>query len=208
MLKNYKTVSEPKTYEFEEKRSRFIGRIFPISDEIQAAEIIADIKKKHHDARHNCSAFILKNGFEKYSDDGEPQGTAGKPILEVIRKNGLSDVLIVVTRYFGGILLGAGGLTRAYSHSAAESVNAAEIKEMQPHCLCEVKCPYADYSSIKRVIDACGGRELQSEYGEEITVKLIIASEKTRYCAERIVETTAGRLELKINGEIFAAKQE
>lgn len=206
MLKSYKTVSDSAVFEFEEKRSRFIGQIFPVSDEAEAALIIADIKKKHYDARHNCSAYILKNGFEKYSDDGEPQGTAGKPILEVIRKNGLSNVLIIVTRYFGGILLGAGGLTRAYSRSAAEAVNAAEIKEMAPHSLCEIKCPYSDYSNIKRLIDAVGGKELQSEFGGEITVKLILSSDKTENFAARLIEMTAGRLNLIITEEIFASK--
>ncbi len=205
-MKSYKTVCAAATAEFEEKRSRFIGQIFPVSSEAEASEIIVQIKKKHYDARHNCSAYILKNGFEKYSDDGEPQGTAGKPILEVIRKNGLSDVLIVVTRYFGGILLGAGGLTRAYSHSAAEAVNACVIKEMAPHSLCEIKCPYADYSSVKRLIDALDGKESDSEFGGEITVRLILSSDKVDTFSARLTEITAGRLILKVNEEIFAAK--
>lgn len=202
-MKAFKTVKQSSVFEFEEKRSRFIGQIFPVASEEEAAEIIAGVKKKHHDARHNCSAYILKNGFMKYSDDGEPQGTAGKPILEVISKNGLSDVLIVVTRYFGGILLGAGGLTRAYSHSAAQAVNSAEIQEMLPHSLCKIDCPYGDYSNIKRLMDQMGAKEKDSEFGGNVTVGLIILSEKTESFGKKITEMSAGRLTLQITDEIL-----
>ncbi len=204
-MKAYKTVKESNIFKFEEKRSRFIGQIFPVQSESEATEIITAVKKKYHDARHNCSAYILKNGFEKYSDDGEPQGTAGKPILEVIRKNGLSDVLIVVTRYFGGILLGAGGLTRAYSHSAAEAVNAAETCEMLPHSLCKIDCPYGDYSGVKRIMEQMGAKERDSEFGGSVTVGLIILSQKTDAFAAKLTEISAGRLNLKITEEILCA---
>ena len=128
-MKAYTTVLGASEAEFTEKKSRFIGRCFPVETEDEAFAVIADVKKRHWDATHNCYAFIVgENGLtQRFSDDGEPSGTAGMPILDVIKQKGLTNTLIVVTRYFGGILLGAGGLVRAYSKAAASAVDCADM---------------------------------------------------------------------------------
>lgn len=129
MIESYKTVRESGSKEIVIKKSRFIGHIMPVETESEAVAFIEDIKKQHWNATHNCSAYMLgeRNEIQKQSDDGEPSGTAGKPILEVIRNQGLSNVAIVVTRYFGGIMLGAGGLIRAYTDGAVVAIEAGEV---------------------------------------------------------------------------------
>ena len=129
---DYRTVREFGTDEFIERRSRFIGYATPVETEEEALAFVAEIKEKHRDASHNVSAFVLKNGVKRYSDDGEPKGTAGVPVLEVVEKEGLVNVAVVVTRYFGGTLLGAGGLVRAYSHGAKLGLDAAGLVTMTP----------------------------------------------------------------------------
>ena len=131
---NYYTISKPANDSFIEKRSEFIGYIAPVKTNDEAVDFINSIKAMHRKARHNVYAYILRNdNISRYSDDGEPQGTAGVPVLDVLQKRGLTDVCVVVTRYFGGILLGGGGLVRAYSHAASLACDAAHIMNM---CLC------------------------------------------------------------------------
>ena len=145
-IRIYTTVKHDGEAEFEEKRSVFIGYAKRVTTAEDAADFIKAIKKKHPDARHNCSAYLLRGGtVARYSDDGEPQGTAGMPILETIRKSGAEDVCIVVTRYFGGILLGAGGLTRAYAHAAAIALGAAEIVTYEEYHEYRLVCSYSEY---------------------------------------------------------------
>jgi uncharacterized YigZ family protein len=124
----FKTVKKESSEEYTVKKSRFIGYIKPVSSKQEALDFITEISKKNWDATHNVYAYVIREeGVKKFSDDGEPQGTAGMPVLDVIEKNGVTDVCIVVTRYFGGIMLGAGGLVRAYSHSASLALSAGEI---------------------------------------------------------------------------------
>ena len=130
MQQEYTTIYSPAEDEFVERKSRFIGHIAPVQTEEEAQAFIAQIRQQHRDATHNTYAYILRSGIKRYSDDGEPQGTAGVPMLECVEKEGLVDVAVVVTRYFGGILLGAGGLVRAYSHGAKIAVDAAQRKLM------------------------------------------------------------------------------
>ena len=129
-MQEYTTILDRAEDEFVERKSRFIGAIAPVETEEEALDFIAQIKHQHRDATHNTYAYVLKNGVKRYSDDGEPQGTAGVPMLDCLEKEGLVDVAVVVTRYFGGILLGAGGLVRAYSHGAKIAVDAASRKLM------------------------------------------------------------------------------
>ena len=131
--------------EYVEKRSRFLGLVQPVSSEDEAREIIAACKKQYHDARHNCWCYLLRDGTERYSDDGEPQGTAGIPMLEVFRRAGVTNVVCVVTRYFGGVLLGTGGLLRAYTAAAADALADAGISVVRRWLACEVSMPYALY---------------------------------------------------------------
>ena len=126
-MKEYYVPTGESETEFTEKRSRFIGHVFPVETEEQARARIEQVKKRCHDARHNCWCYRLRSGVERYSDDGEPQGTAGQPMLNVFQREAVVDVCCVVTRYFGGVLLGAGGLVRAYTQSAKEALDAAGI---------------------------------------------------------------------------------
>ena len=129
--------------ELVEKRSRFLGHVRPIETEDEAKAFIAEMKKQYYDARHNCSCYVLKDGVERYSDDGEPQGTAGIPMLELFRREGVTDLVCVVTRYFGGVLLGTGGLLRAYTQSAKDALEAAGRSVVRAWAELEIPCPYA-----------------------------------------------------------------
>ena len=143
--------------EFVEKRSRFIGQIWPVSTEEEAQAHIRAAKKKYHDARHNCWCYLLGDNVLRYSDDGEPQGTAGQPMLNVFLREGVSNVCCVVTRYFGGILLGAGGLTRAYSKSARDALSAAGVSTLHLWSRGQLHCDYSLLERIKLDIAALGG---------------------------------------------------
>lgn len=155
-LKPYKTVDHLSECEFTEKRSRFIGRCWHVETEEDAASIIERIRKQCWDAKHNCYAYVLKDGNARYSDDGEPSGTAGHPILDRINRSGLTDTLIIVTRYFGGILLGTGGLVRAYSKSAGDAIEAAGLIRMIPCDSFSVKCGYSFFNTVKATCSRFG----------------------------------------------------
>ena len=142
---------------FTEKRSEFLGHVRPVESEEEARAFVAEMKKKYYDARHNCWCYIIKDGAERYSDDGEPQGTAGIPMLEVFRREGVCNVVCVVTRYFGGILLGAGGLLRAYTKSAKDALDAAGISVVRRWVETALDCSYAAAEKLKQEITAFGG---------------------------------------------------
>ena len=145
MEKSYGTVLQEAEASFVEKRSRFIGRCRPVATEEEAQDFIAGVRKRHWDAAHNVWAYVLRDGAMRYSDDGEPQGTAGQPALNVLLKRELTDCAVVITRYFGGILLGAGGLTRAYAQGAAQAVQAAGEADMRPCLRGDIRCSYTQY---------------------------------------------------------------
>ena len=166
----YTTVDDEYSFEFEEKRSVFIGYVKNVKTEEEAKAFIATIKAKHHDARHNCSAYLLRDGVMRYSDDGEPQGTAGIPILEVIKKSGLVDVAVVVTRYFGGILLGAGGLVRAYSAAASGAITEAPRASYQKCTEFSVSVQYPQYDKLSRLMQNHSVRIIDTQYGESIMI--------------------------------------
>ena len=166
----YTTVDDEFSFEFEEKRSVFIGYAKNVKTEEEAKAFIATIKAKHHDARHNCSAYLLRDGVMRYSDDGEPQGTAGIPILEVIKKSGLVDVAVVVTRYFGGILLGAGGLVRAYSAAASGAITEAPRASYQKCTEFSVSVQYPQYDKLSRLMQNHSVRIIDTQYGESIMI--------------------------------------
>jgi uncharacterized YigZ family protein len=160
--------------EYVEKRSRFIGQVWLVASEEEARSLVAKTKSKYHDARHNCWCYVLQNGgVIRYADDGEPQGTAGQPMLEVFRRGGIGNVLCVVTRYFGGILLGAGGLTRAYAHTAKLALDAAGIAVMRPMAVMEIACPYGLFERVKNEIELFGGAVERAEYAADITISAV-----------------------------------
>ena len=149
-MKPYKSVKQCSEAEYTVNRSRFIGRCFPVESEEAALCLLGDIRKKHWDATHNCFAYrIGENAAARFSDDGEPGGTAGKPIMDVLTGKGLTNVLCVVTRYFGGILLGAGGLVRAYSKSAADAVTKAGVVSYLPGTILDIPMDYSRYGALE-----------------------------------------------------------
>ena len=158
--------------EFTEKRSRFIGHLLPVETEEQAREFIAQMKKKYYDARHNCWCYLIGRDVLRYGDDGEPQGTAGQPMLNVFQRENVTNVVCVVTRYFGGILLGAGGLTRAYSRSARDALAAAGAAEMGLWATADIPCPYALFERVRGEVTALGGTVDEAEYGADIRLRV------------------------------------
>ena len=143
--------------ELVEKRSRFIGQVWRVSSEEEARARIEETKKKHYDARHNCWCYLIRDGAVRYSDDGEPQGTAGQPMLNVFQREGVENVCCVVTRYFGGVLLGAGGLVRAYTQSAKDALDAAGVSVVRRWVAMEVPCTYAQFEGMRREVAAFSG---------------------------------------------------
>lgn len=191
--------------EFTEKRSRFLGHLRPAQSEEEARRFIAEMKREHYDARHNCWCYIIRGGAERYSDDGEPQGTAGIPMLEVFRREGVSDFVCVVTRYFGGVLLGAGGLLRAYTRSAKDALDAAGISVVRRWLEAELPCSYGAAERLKAEVAAAGGAVADTEYGAEVVIKALIPGElREAFCA-RIFDVSGGAVSVRITGETLRA---
>ena len=178
--------------EYIEKRSSFLGIVEPVSSEEEARAVIAAVKKQHRDARHNCWCYLIQGGAERYSDDGEPQGTAGIPMLEVFRKAGVSNAVCVVTRYFGGILLGAGGLLRAYTKAAKDALENSGITEVIPVRELTLRCPYSLLERIRLEIAAAEAEILSTDYAADITLSIRIPEAKAVSFSERIFDLTSG----------------
>lgn len=191
--------------EFTEKRSRFLGHILPVESEEEAREFIAEMKKKYYDARHNCWCYIIKDGPERYSDDGEPQGTAGIPMLEIFCREGINNFVCVVTRYFGGVLLGAGGLLRAYTKSAKDALDAAGVSIVRRWVEGEIPCSYSAAEKLKMEVPAFDGIVSDTEYGAGVTIKVLIPEEKFEAFAERIFDVSGGSVKAAASGEAFRA---
>ena len=202
------TLGREASAELIEKKSVFIGYARPVVSEQEALDFIAKIKKKHSDARHNVYAYMLNEGsIARYSDDGEPQGTAGIPVLDIIRKGGFSDAVIVVTRYFGGILLGAGGLVRAYSSAAKLAVDEAGIVTYETFAELTLSCSYQDH---RRLIPLLSSPNVISDgitYSDSVALSLAVPEEDFADFAEKVSETTAGRAIITVNGSRFDRKQ-
>ena len=180
--------------EFVEKRSSFLGHVRFVETEDAARDFINEMKKKHYDARHNCWAYILHSGQKRYSDDGEPQGTAGQPILNVLEREGVQDVLCVVTRYFGGILLGAGGLCRAYTKAAKDALDDAGISELRPWSVLRLDCPYALFERVKLELEKHSGLLRDTDYGAEIAMTVLLPEPEEAAFAAALRELSAGSL--------------
>lgn len=203
--KNYLTVSKAAVDEFTEKRSRFIGAIRPVATEEEAQAFIKAKQKEFWDAKHNVYAYVLEGGnLCRFSDDGEPQGTAGIPVLDVLRKEGLTDCVVVVTRYFGGILLGGGGLVRAYSHGAKIAVDAAGVVEMRLCLQGEIVCDYGQYGWIPAFLAEEGATVTDTAFGEAVTVSFSIPQEGRGHLEAALIDRSNGRLTATFTGEEFA----
>lgn len=201
----YRTIRREGQDEFVERRSRFIGAIRPVTTEEEAVAFIGEKKKEHWDATHNVYAYILRQGqIRRYSDDGEPQGTAGIPVLDVLQKAGLTDCVVVVTRYFGGVLLGAGGLVRAYSHGASLAVQAGEPVEMRPCTVARVTAGYAQYGMLERLIPAVGGVIDDTAFTDTVAVTFHLEDERLPQLQKQLTEQSAGQLEAAVIDHTFA----
>lgn len=207
-MEAYTTVKELAESAFTERRSRFLSAITPVSTPEEAAEFVAARRAHYHDAAHTVYAYLLRDGSQKYSDDGEPQGTGGLPVLEVLRKNGLSDVAVAVTRYFGGILLGAGGLTRAYTRGAADAVAAAKRITYAPCAVVEVRCDYNQYGRIQNAYPKLGAKLLSSDFATDVTLHLLMAQEVVPEFMDTLTELTAATAQARLLEEVFAALDE
>lgn len=174
-MESYITVSGESAGEYSEKRSRFIATARHTATEEQAAAFLAEMRSKYWDARHNCYAYSISRGaLKRFSDDGEPHGTAGKPILDIIDGSGLTDVTVVVTRYFGGILLGTGGLVRAYSAAARQALAAAQRVKMTPCTVYKARCGYSELERLTKLIADCGGRVENTVYAEDTELEFYL----------------------------------
>ncbi len=183
--------------EYVEKRSRFIGHVWRVDSEDQARARIAEIRKKHYDARHHCWCYALKEGnVLRYGDDGEPQGTAGQPMLNVFQRQGVFDVCCVVTRYFGGILLGAGGLTRAYGGTAKLALDEAGVCEMRRWSTLAVACPYGLYDRLRLLVEQRGGAVEDTEFGADVLLTVSLPQEDAAAFSDAVTELSAGRVEV------------
>jgi len=190
--------------EFTEKRSRFIGRVARVESEAEARAYIERIKKQHYDARHNCWCYIIhEGGVVRYGDDGEPQGTAGQPMLNVFQREGVENVVCVVTRYFGGVLLGAGGLTRAYSKSAKDALDAAGKARMTLWTKLRVGVPYPLFERLTRLVDAHGGVTEGSDYGADVSVTLRLPQGNTEAFNAALTELSNGGISPEMLGTAF-----
>lgn len=190
--------------EFVEKRSRFIGHVWRVASEEEARARIEETKKRHYDARHNCWCYRLREGgVERYSDDGEPQGTAGQPMLNVFQREGVENVACVVTRYFGGVLLGAGGLVRAYTQAAKDALDGAGISVVRRWAALEIPCTYGQFESMRREVLSFGGVVENVDYGANVVLSALLPGERAAEFFAHILDLSAGTVEALESGEVF-----
>ncbi len=191
--------------EFVEKKSRFIGRVWPVETEEEALRKIADMKKQHYDATHNCWAYVIRDGAMRFSDDGEPGGTAGNPMMQVLQKEQIYNIVCVVTRYFGGTLLGAGGLVRAYTKGAKIAIDAAGKSMKRVWSVLYIPCPYNFYERMKLEIAAFDGVIRSTQFGAEIDLEVLIAAPQTDAFIDRLTDMTSGTVEALVTGQEYRA---
>ena len=201
----YNTILSKAYTEITIQRSRFIAYAAPVTNEDEAVRFISEINKKHPDARHIAYAYLLREPqVSRHSDAGEPQGTAGLPILDAIKGRGLSDVAVAVVRYFGGTLLGTGGLVRAYSSSVLSALDAAESACMTLCSVFEVTVNYADYSAVTVALSSLGGRVINADFLEQVIIELFIPTTLSEKFIEVLADATHGRATQRLIGERYA----
>lgn len=204
MSDSYITLASAASSSFVERRSEFIGNVMPIKDEQEALKFISEIKSKYSDARHNVWAYILRdNNISRFSDDGEPHGTAGLPVLDVLRKSGITDAAVVVTRYFGDILLGAGGLVRAYTKAASDAVAAAGCKTVRELCRMNIILSYQDNSKCEQLFSSVECRMADRQFADNVTTTLLIEQNDIPALQKRLTDATSGRAIFEILGSEY-----
>lgn len=203
-MSDYKTLRGTSTFVYEEKRSRFIATAAFADTEERALAILGEVRAANRTARHNVYAYVLQNGRVRYSDDGEPAKTAGTPVLETIQHAGVSDVIVVVTRYFGGILLGTGGLVRAYTTAASGALQQAELVSMRLVVDCRLRVPYALFEQAQRLVAASGAKLSEPVFDDAVTlVWRMPAGEETPLC-QALSELTRGAAQVEVSAPSYA----
>lgn len=205
MAESVKILHQETVGEIQEKKSRFIATIRPVATIEEANSFIEETKKKYWDARHNCSALVIgeKNEISRCSDDGEPSGTAGRPMLEVILGAGIHNVCVVVTRYFGGVLLGTGGLVRAYQGAVKEALANAKIMEKTLGITLEINCDYNGIGKIQYIMGQRSIIPIDITYAENVSIKLVIGTEVIGAFVKEITELLNGNVELETGDEVY-----
>ena len=205
-MKSYKTIEGFASSEYIVKKSRFIGYAKPTKTPDEAVEFINEIRAKHRDATHNVYAYIIdRDNIVRYSDDGEPQGTAGIPALDVLKKEELVNLCVVATRYFGGIMLGAGGLVRAYAHTAKIAVDAAHIIEMKECALCRCECDYNFYGRLTPLLLSFGAKISDTDFADNVTVSFSIPLDELDRLNTELIDKSNGKYSAEKTGEKFMA---
>lgn len=203
-IKGYKTVTAECSAEIEVKKSRFIATVFPCKTEAEATAFVAALRKKYWDARHNVYAFSLReNGIKRFSDDGEPHSTAGLPVMETIEHADVTDIAIVVTRYFGGILLGTGGLVRAYSEAARTVLEQAEIVTILPAKQITVACDYGDYEPLLKLLEPFGAKILSTDFSDKVKLVFGIPADQVETLTEKCTDAFCGKLPFLASEDVF-----
>lgn len=203
-MESYTTILKEAEFEYEDRKSVFISTAAPVKSEREALDFIAYVKKKYPDARHHVYAYVLReNAIMRFSDDREPQGTAGMPTLDAIRKRGCTDTAVVTIRYFGGTLLGTGGLVRAYSSAAAGAIEKAEVAVYDLYTSLNITVSYSDYQKITPLISLDGFRLSDTDYRDNVIVSGSIRSSAVDGFIKKLIESTSGRVEIKKIGEKF-----
>ena len=202
-MKEYLVPTRDADAEFIERRSRFIGHIFCTETEEEALARLKQMREKYWDATHNVYAYIIRDGATRFSDDGEPGDTAGMPVLQVLQREGIFNVTCVVTRYFGGILLGAGGLTRAYSKSARDALAAAGAAEMGLWATADIPCPYALFERVRGEVTALGGTVDEAVYGADIRLRVSLPAQTAETLRARLTELSAGGIAMTVTAEEY-----
>ncbi len=203
-MEEYKTVETESNDSFIEKKSKFIGYVKPVKTQDEAVEFIGKIKAQHWDATHNVYAYVLReNNIQRYSDDGEPGGTAGVPVLDVILKAGVTDVCVVATRYFGGKLLGAGGLVRAYSHTSKIALEAGKIITMAQCSVCECTVEYSFYERLLKLLEEFGANVIDTQFAEGVKLIFSVKENLAEYLNERLVDLSNGKYSAHFVKSIF-----
>ena len=202
-MSGFRVPFAPAESEFVEKRSRFISHIWPVESEEQAQQYIKEMKARYYDARHNCWCYRIGHAIARYSDDGEPQGTAGQPMLKVLEREEVTNVCCVVTRYFGGILLGAGGLTRAYSKGAKDALIASGIAVMGAWARVKVPCTYPLFQRVKLEIESANGVVDDVQYGADVVLAVSLPAEQTESLQRRLTELSAGGIAVEVLSEEY-----
>ena len=204
-MKPYLVPTKQADAEFIERRSRFIGHIFATDTEEEALARLKQMREAYWDATHNVYAYIIRDGATRFSDDGEPGGTAGMPVLQVLQREEIFNVTCVVTRYFGGILLGAGGLVRAYAHSAKIALDAAGRSVKQVWTKVYLPCPYSWFERIKLEVAVFGGVIENTDFGADVSFDLLLPEAQVQPFLDRVLDASAGTIEGLTGDNVYRA---